>query len=143
MREVYSRDIAQEVEYLPRIHKTPGFDLLHHKQKSMAAHTFLILASQSYLRFYFFFTPSIFFVCLFCFVFQDRVSLCYNTGCPGTCFVDQIGLKLKRSTCLCHPNAEIKCLSHQCLERSYFKNQINTQAPPTISGHIKLPYKHI
>jgi hypothetical protein len=32
------------------------------------------------------------FVCLFCFVFQDRVSL-YSPGCPGTHFVDQAGLK--------------------------------------------------
>jgi hypothetical protein len=37
------------------------------------------------------------FVCLFCcllFVFQDRVSL-YSSGCPGTHFVDQAGLKLR------------------------------------------------
>ena len=32
----------------------------------------------------------LFFVCLF---FQDRVSLCCS-GCPGTHFVDQAGLKL-------------------------------------------------
>jgi hypothetical protein len=30
---------------------------------------------------------------LFCFVFQDRVSL-YNPGCPGTHSVDQAGFKL-------------------------------------------------
>ena len=30
---------------------------------------------------------------LFCFVFQDRVSLC-NSVCPGTCFVGQAGPKL-------------------------------------------------
>jgi hypothetical protein len=36
------------------------------------------------------------FVCfvLFCFVFQDRVSL-YSPGCPGTHFVDQAGLELR------------------------------------------------
>jgi hypothetical protein len=37
------------------------------------------------------------FVCLFvcfCFVFQDRVSLC-SPGCPGTHFVDQAGLELR------------------------------------------------
>jgi hypothetical protein len=31
---------------------------------------------------------------LFCFVFQDRVSL-YSPGCPGTHFVDQAGLELR------------------------------------------------
>jgi hypothetical protein len=31
---------------------------------------------------------------LFCFVFQDRVYLC-SSGCPGTHFVDQAGLKLR------------------------------------------------
>ena len=31
---------------------------------------------------------------LFCFVFRDRISL-YNSGCPGTYFVDQAGLKLR------------------------------------------------
>jgi hypothetical protein len=35
-----------------------------------------------------------FFVCLFCFVFRDRVSLC-SPGCPGTHFVDQAGLELR------------------------------------------------
>jgi hypothetical protein len=34
--------------------------------------------------------------CLFVlfFVFRDRVSL-YSPGCPGTCSVDQAGLKLR------------------------------------------------
>ena len=31
---------------------------------------------------------------VFCFVFQDRVSLC-SPGCPGTHFVDQAGLELR------------------------------------------------
>jgi hypothetical protein len=35
-----------------------------------------------------------FVVCLFLFVFQDRVSL-YSPGCPGTHFVDQDGLELR------------------------------------------------
>jgi hypothetical protein len=34
------------------------------------------------------------FVCLFVFVFQDRVSLC-SPGCPGTHSVDQDGLELR------------------------------------------------
>jgi hypothetical protein len=34
------------------------------------------------------------FVCLFVFVFRDRVSL-YSPGCPGTHFVDQAGLQLR------------------------------------------------
>jgi hypothetical protein len=35
-----------------------------------------------------------FFVCLFVFVFQDRISL-YSPGCPGTHFVEQAGLELR------------------------------------------------
>jgi hypothetical protein len=35
-----------------------------------------------------------FFVCLFVFVFRDRVSL-YSPGCPGTHSVDQAGLKFR------------------------------------------------
>jgi hypothetical protein len=38
-----------------------------------------------FLSFFFFF---------FFLVFQDRVSL-YSPGCPGTHFVDQVGLKLR------------------------------------------------
>jgi hypothetical protein len=34
------------------------------------------------------------FVCLFVLVFRDRVSLC-SPGCPGTHFVDQVGLERK------------------------------------------------
>jgi hypothetical protein len=41
------------------------------------------------------FLPSVS-VCLFvCFVFPDRVSLC-SPGCPGTHFVDQAGLELRK-----------------------------------------------
>jgi hypothetical protein len=42
----------------------------------------------------FFLFVGCFFVCLFVFVFRDRVSLC-SPGCPGTHFVDQAGLKLR------------------------------------------------
>lgn len=40
------------------------------------------------------------------------ISLC-SPGCLGTCFVDQAGLTLKRSACLCFPNAateNVRCL---------------------------------
>jgi hypothetical protein len=47
----------------------------------------------------------------FWFWFLDKVSLC-SPGCPGTCSVDQAGLKLKRSTCLCLPSAGIKRMHH-------------------------------
>jgi hypothetical protein len=39
------------------------------------------------------FSPSFLFV-LFCFVFQDRVSLC-SPGCPGTHSVEQASLELR------------------------------------------------
>jgi hypothetical protein len=54
------------------------------------------------------------FVCLFVFiflVFRDRVSLC-SPGCPGTHSVDQTGLELKKSACLCLPSAGIKGVRH-------------------------------
>lgn len=38
----------------------------------------------------------------------DKVSLCNRAGSPGTCFVDQTGLKLTEIHCLCLPNAEIE-----------------------------------
>jgi hypothetical protein len=37
-----------------------------------------------------------FFLLVFVFVFRDRVSL-YSLGCPGTHFVDQAGLELRKS----------------------------------------------
>ncbi|GAB1295127.1 E3 SUMO-protein ligase RanBP2 [Apodemus speciosus] len=40
----------------------------------------------------------------------QEISLC-SPGCPGTHSVDQAGLELKRSTCLCLPSAEIKVKS--------------------------------
>jgi hypothetical protein len=48
---------------------------------------------------------------LFCFVFQDRVSL-YSPGCPGTHSVGQAGLELQKSACLCLPSAGIKGVRH-------------------------------
>jgi hypothetical protein len=51
---------------------------------------------------------------LFCFVlFRDRVSLC-SLGCPGTHFVDQASLELRKSTCLCLLSAGIKGMCHHC-----------------------------
>jgi hypothetical protein len=47
-------------------------------------------------------------------VFRERVSL-YSPGCPGTHSVDQAGLDLKKSACLCLTNAGIKGVSHHCL----------------------------
>jgi hypothetical protein len=41
----------------------------------------------------------------------DRVSLC-SPGCPGAHFVDQTGLELRKSDCLCLPSAGIKGLRH-------------------------------
>jgi len=38
---------------------------------------------------------------------RDSVSL-YSTGCPGTPSVDQAGLKVKRSACLCLPRVGYK-----------------------------------
>jgi hypothetical protein len=54
-----------------------------------------------------------FFVCLFCFVFWDRVSLC-SSGCPGTHSVDQPGLELRTPPAPCLPSAGIKGVSHHC-----------------------------
>jgi hypothetical protein len=59
------------------------------------------------------------------FCFQDRVSLC-SLGCPGTHSVDQAGLELKRSTCLCLPSAVIKGVHHhqsQSLMYSHLESQ--------------------
>ncbi|GAB1295160.1 Neuropeptide FF receptor 1 [Apodemus speciosus] len=44
----------------------------------------------------------------------DTASL-YSPGCPGTHSVDQAGLKLKKSTCLCLPSAGIEGVCHHCL----------------------------
>ena len=63
---------------------------------------------------------------VFCFVFQDRVSLYSPAGCPGTYFVDQAGhlgthfidqagLELRNLpayACFCLPSAGIKGMCH-------------------------------
>jgi hypothetical protein len=36
----------------------------------------------------------------------------YSSGCPGTHFVDQAGLELKKSARLCLPSAGIKGVHH-------------------------------
>jgi hypothetical protein len=52
------------------------------------------------------------FVCLFCFVFRDRVSL-YSPDCLGTHFVDQAGLELRSPTASASGvSAGIKGVSH-------------------------------
>ena len=64
---------------------------------------------------------------LFCFVlffvgwWQDRISLCNCSGCPGTHFVDLAGLKLTDIHWLRLPSAEIKGVyhHHQVLSASW------------------------
>jgi hypothetical protein len=63
------------------------------------------------------------FVCLFVFVFRDRVSLC-SPGCPGTHFVDQADLELR------NPPASVS----QVLE---------LQACPTILGFYFLSFPFV
>jgi hypothetical protein len=46
-----------------------------------------------------------------CFVSQDKVSMC-SPECPTTHFVDQAGLELTRSTCLCLLNSATKGMHH-------------------------------
>jgi hypothetical protein len=46
------------------------------------------------ITFFFFFFSFLSFFCFLFFVFQERVSLC-SFGCPGTHFVDQVGLELR------------------------------------------------
>jgi len=55
----------------------------------------------------------LYFVFFFFVFFWDRVSLC-SLDYPRTCSVDQAGLKLKRSTCLCLPSAGIKGMHIHC-----------------------------
>jgi hypothetical protein len=40
------------------------------------------------------------------------VSLC-SPGCPGTHFVDQAGLELQKSTCLCLPSSSLDSLMEE------------------------------
>ena len=53
------------------------------------------------------------FILFYFLFFQDRVSLC-SPGCPEIYSVDQAGLELKKSTCLCLPSAGIKSVYHHC-----------------------------
>ena len=52
------------------------------------------LISNGRLAFFFFLSFLLF--CLFVCLFRDRVPLC-SLGCPGTHFVDQVGLELRDS----------------------------------------------
>ena len=54
---------------------------------------------------------------VFCFVFQDRASLC-SLGCPGTHPIGQASLKL-RDPSLSALSAEIKGVYHHCLAESF------------------------
>ena len=49
---------------------------------------------------------------LLCFAFS-RVFLC-SPGCPETGSVDEAGLELKSSACLCLSSAGIKGVGHHC-----------------------------
>ena len=51
---------------------------------------------------------------LFIGCFESDICLC-GLSCPGTNYVDQSGLKLKRSACLCLLSAGTKGMSHHCL----------------------------
>ncbi|GAB1296005.1 Glutamine--fructose-6-phosphate aminotransferase [Apodemus speciosus] len=59
----------------------------------------------------------------FFFASDARVSLC-SPGCPGTHSVDQAGLELKKSACLCLPSAGIKGVRHHARQLDGFKSQV-------------------
>jgi hypothetical protein len=63
-----------------------------------------------------------------CFVFQDKVSLC-SSGCPRTHSVEQDGVRLKRSACLCLPSAGARgvYLSMPCSETTIL--MVDSPAP--------------
>jgi hypothetical protein len=57
------------------------------------------------------------FVCLFvCFVFRDRVSQ-YSPGCPGTHFVDQAGLELRKPPASASQELGLKACATTALAR--------------------------
>jgi hypothetical protein len=63
------------------------------------------------------------FVCLF--VFQDRVSL-YSPGCPGTHFVDQVGLELRNPPASASRVLGLKvCATMPGISNSYILQFIN------------------
>jgi hypothetical protein len=70
-----------------------------------------------------FFSFCFFFVVVAFFFFQDRVSL-YSSDCPGTHSVDQAGLELKSTTCLCLLSAGIKDTHHHCLVKLFLKDKV-------------------
>jgi hypothetical protein len=59
------------------------------------------------------------------FVFEDRVSLC-SPGSPGTCFVDQAGLKLTEITLPCLHSAGIKGVYRHALLEMVFHDKYTT-----------------
>ena len=59
---------------------------------------------------------------VFVFAFQDTVFL-DSPGCPGTHSVDQAGLKLQRSSCLCLLGAGTKSVCHYHLANLFYLNK--------------------
>jgi hypothetical protein len=74
------------------------------------------------------------FVCLFCFVFRDRVSLC-SPGCPGTHSVDQAGLELRNSPVSASQVLGLKVCTTMPGETSFF----NIAFPQDEVGRGKMP----
>ena len=62
--------------------------------------------------------------------------LFFDPGCPGTCFVDQTGLELKRSSYLRLLSAEIKGIQHYTSYGCVFL--INVPSPHMTLACIKL-----
>jgi hypothetical protein len=72
------------------------------------------------------------FVCLFCFVFQDRVSLC-SPGYPGTHSVAQAGLELRNPPAsasqvlglkVCGTTARLRFMCYDIHKQSIFENTL-------------------
>jgi hypothetical protein len=78
---------------------TGVIDTNKHEKPSACALTELCLSVGKGMVVQFFLCRYIWYISIrsfvFCFVFQDRVSLC-TPGCPGTHFVDQADLELKK-----------------------------------------------
>lgn len=75
--------------------------------------------------------------------YRDRVPLC-SPGCPGTCYVDQSGLKF-RDPPECLPsslsNSGIKGVGHDALVSSItcFPSCSRSPGTPGVHGHTRLP----